>query len=93
MGCCQHGEVLQCKRRRIYLNAVFFSYVQNEMLCIKHIIVFSPGNSFPVVARVPYFTRQDHRKTVSSGEDNNRIIVLFEFLMTSIDNLTITNCE
>ena len=39
-------EMWQYKRRRIYL--FFFSsvYLQNEMLCTKHIIVFSFGNSF-----------------------------------------------
>jgi hypothetical protein len=29
--------------------SVFFFYVQNEMLCEKHIIVFSLGNSFLIV--------------------------------------------
>jgi len=34
----------------IILNlCVFLFYVQNEMLCTKHIIVFSLGNSFPIV--------------------------------------------
>ena len=27
----------------------FFLYLQNEMLCIKHIIVFSVGSSFHIV--------------------------------------------
>ena len=27
-------------------SSIFFFYVQNEMLCTKHIIVFSFGNSF-----------------------------------------------
>jgi hypothetical protein len=34
----------------IMLNlSVFFFYVLNEMLCTKHIIVFSLENSFPIV--------------------------------------------
>ena len=49
--CCQYSEVWQYKRRRIYLQVVFFLfYLQNEMLCTKYIIVFSLGNSFPIVS-------------------------------------------
>ena len=58
----------------IILNlCVFLFYVQNEMLCTKHIIVFSLGNSFPL-ARAQYSNRQHHRKIGHPGKDKNRII-------------------
>ena len=72
----------QMHRCRIYL--VFFFYLQNEMLCTKHIIVFSLWNSFPIVlfgivslrlVWVLYLTRQKYRRRVPSGEDNSRILV------------------
>ena len=33
----------------IMLNLSVFCYVQNEMLCTKHIMVISLGNRFPMV--------------------------------------------
>ena len=39
------------------------------MLCTKHIIVFSLMNSFPIV-----LSGEAKRKTVPSGEDNNKRI-------------------
>ena len=57
------------------------------MFCTKHIIVFSlPGTVFLLcclvmysafvvgAGSIPHLTRQHYRKTVPSGEDNNRII-------------------
>jgi hypothetical protein len=45
---CQHGEVWQfCYCQYVEFECAF--YVQNEMLCTKHITVFSLGNSFPIV--------------------------------------------
>ena len=71
-------------------NLVVSFYVQNEMLCTKHIIVLFPWNNFPIVfvwrdikknvvlsslARTLYLTNQHNRKTVPSGGDNNRILL------------------
>ena len=67
----------------IIMSSVF--YAQNEMLCTRHIIVFSLGTvSYDVVwwgmvssplARTLSLTRQHNRKTVPSGRDINIIIV------------------
>ena len=54
-------------------NVFFFVYVVNEMLCTKHISVFSLGNNFPSVFL--YLTRQYYMKTIPPGEDNNSIMV------------------
>ena len=69
---CQLGEGRQCKRRRIYLSAVCFFplYVQNEMLCTKHIIVFSLG-----CCLVRYIVAGTLH--LPSVEDNNIILVYF----------------
>ena len=83
--CCQHCEVWKSKRHRIYLSTeCVFLYVQNVILCTKHIIGFSLGISFPIVCQVRYSAFEVGSGTIphqtalygisSSGEDNNRII-------------------
>ena len=95
----QHGEVerfnldmlksWQCKRQRICVGSVFFSYVQNEILSTKNNIVFCLGNSFPIMlsvslAQVLYITRQHYKKTVLSGKDNDRIICILSCFLKKI---------
>jgi hypothetical protein len=57
--CSQHGEVWQCKLQRIYLN----SFISTMRCYVLSILLSSPS-------LLGHF-----RKTVPSGEDNNRIIV------------------
>ena len=53
-------------------------YLKNEMFCTKHITFFSLGNSFPLVlVQALYLTKQHNRRAVPSGEDNNRILVVY----------------
>ena len=49
--CCQHSEAWKCCYYYyiVEFECVFFFYLQNVMLCTKHIIVFSLMNSFPIV--------------------------------------------
>jgi hypothetical protein len=62
----------------IMLNLSAF-YVQNEMLCTKHITGLFPREQFSnsvVWSGTLYLTTQHYRKTVPSGEDNNRMMLL-----------------
>jgi len=64
--CCQYGE---------FTSAQCAFYAKNEMLYTKHIIVFYLGNNFTTVLPGAALTLHlYYRKTVPSGEDNNRII-------------------
>ena len=45
------ARIKKLKKRRQYKRLVFFFfYLNDDMLCTKHIIVFSLGNSFPIVS-------------------------------------------